>query len=207
MVVNLALITLVTYQTTRSDIRAAGVFAVFLFILNLLYADVMHDLFHYSTTIGSPTLLTKLSGKVLFSAIISYTIYYFSKLNVRMSHQETKISELERWENELQVNANELQAKVKESQTTAQQLEKLTTDYRTALKQNETLSKQLASQEAREKLEEIKRTLYRNGQNSEVLANINTLNGRLSGLSEQEKSYHKSAQGAEMSDCKMLIIN
>lgn len=81
---------------------AASISALGIFIINILFLDVLADCYELSEYISHDShRVAKLCSKILFSAFFSYTIHEFSKIVLRLQQkQQQQGSDIERIESE-----------------------------------------------------------------------------------------------------------
>lgn len=217
-VVDVALITLVLYGKTKNDLRIASILAFVLFLINVLFADIFQDVYALESTFSDPEKLTRCFGKILFSALFSFIIHHFSRLSVRIANEgreedrissqlaamkqdlSTSIATMEQnvaTAKQIQADQNQIQSTLNQNKGNQEQLQNLN-------KQLDEQKKQTKSWQARYEMEKISRTLFLEG-DPQLCESIKAVNGRMAGLTEKQKEYHRERKMQEENKWAQLV--
>jgi hypothetical protein len=204
LVVDTAIITLSILGKTQEDVRITGVLAWVLFVINILFADILTDLYNWKATFTSPVLLTMFLGKIIFSGLFSYLIWFFCRLKVRLKIERKQKAEFEQQLADMEQATGILHATYEQNEASIQKVLAMQQQIKVGLEQVEAreeqvevLQKQLFAIDTQNKamrqqisFEQIARTLYVEGKTEQLCDSVKSVSAKLGALKQHEKDYH-----------------
>lgn len=218
--IDVGLLVLINFSLEKSDLRTAKAFAWLLFLINLFFWRVIHDLYAWQHTFTDPDKLTGFLSKIMFSAFFSYSIHKFCHLHIRWAGQNQQESHLKQALTEIEASVTKTEASAEQLLTKLHQLEseqsQLANQFQSHQDQNQAeadLQRKL-DQAIRErdhyqalvKREQVKRTLYLADGKEEEFANVPQLNGKMNGLPEEAKQYHQQTQKKHLEALEKRLV-
>lgn len=205
------------------DKKLSKGFAIMILLVNLLFWNVLDDLYNFGTVARDSMLMSKFISKLLFSIVFSYSIHRFSTLYVELKLEKELLSDIKADNEVLNIELENASQRLIELENTIAQNETLISDYcesnkdlkhtellyNSLLKDHDTLQddyNKLVQYQAKNELEKAKRTLYKMDGSKEIQSSYQALNAVIGHITEEEQKYSKKIQKEEIEKFESVLV-
>lgn len=208
-------------EPETNDLFLAKVFAVIMVIVNLLFWNILKDIYDFSATIHNPVSMAKFITKIIFSVFSSFIIYEFSEHYKRLIEKQQKETAIQQAISNIQHQHSSYLAQHEQLMAHIQQLREkqqhIVSTQQQHNQQKETHNaienelfiarKERDYYEAKWWIEQVQRTLYLPDTAPKMVDSVKALAGSITHLSPEQRAFHEEAQKRLIAKWKNVLDN